>query len=128
CWPAPVEPVKEMPCTRGSLTSTSPTSLPLPVTRLSTPPGRPASSKISTSLVAMIGVSEAGLNTTALPPITAGKIFHDGIAIGKFQGVMHATTPSGNRAVMHHMLTDYEDTDAPWAWRRRPAASSAMSV
>ena len=37
----------------------------------------------------------AGLNTTVFPATSAGAIFHTGIAIGKFHGVMQATTPCG---------------------------------
>ena len=61
-----------------------------PVTRLTTPGGMPASSRILTKLTADSGVSVAGLNTTVLPQTSAGMIFHDGIAIGKFHGVMTA--------------------------------------
>ena len=50
----------------------------------------PASSRILTKLSADSGVSVAGLNTTVLPQTSAGMIFHDGIAIGKFHGVMIA--------------------------------------
>ena len=39
------------------------------------------------------GVSEAGLKTTVLPRTRAGMIFHDGIAIGKFHGVIIAQMP-----------------------------------
>jgi hypothetical protein len=45
-----------------------------------------------TGLSALWGVSEAGLNTIVLPAIKAGNIFQVGIATGKFQGVMQATT------------------------------------
>ena len=48
----------------------------------------PASSRILTKLSAESGVSVAGLKTTVLPQTSAGMIFHDGIAIGKFHGVM----------------------------------------
>ena len=41
------------------------------------------------------GVSVAGLKTTVLPQTKAGMIFHDGMAIGKFHGVMMAQTPTG---------------------------------
>ena len=41
------------------------------------------------------GVIVAGLKTTVLPATSAGAIFHVGMATGKFQGVTHATTPSG---------------------------------
>ena len=43
------------------------------------------------------GVNVAGLKTTVLPAIRAGMIFQDGIAIGKFQGVIIPATPSGLR-------------------------------
>ena len=128
CLPAAVDPVNDIPATRGSWTSGSPTSLPLPVTRLSTPPGSPASSKISTSLVATMGVSDAGLKTTALPAITAGKIFQEGIAIGKFHGVMQAITPSGSRTVMDHLFRSSEGTVSPCGRRPNPAAYLAMSI
>ena len=50
--------------------------------------GTPASSSTSTKLIAESGVSVAGLNTTVLPQTSAGTIFHEGIAIGKFHGVI----------------------------------------
>ena len=43
------------------------------------------------------GVSVAGLKTTVLPQTSAGAIFQDGIAIGKFHGVITPTTPIGIR-------------------------------
>ena len=46
------------------------------------------------------GVSVAGLKTTVLPQTSAGTIFQDGIAIGKFQGVITPTTPIGMRTLM----------------------------
>jgi hypothetical protein len=63
--------------------------------RLRTPGGRPTSANMSTSNAAHSGVSSAGLNTAVHPEITAGAIFHRGIAIGKFHGVMSPTTPMG---------------------------------
>ena len=48
---------------------------------------------------AVSGACDAGLNTTALPLMSAGAIFQVGIAIGKFHGVIMATTPSGILAV-----------------------------
>src|ERR1700679_4246379 len=93
--PTSLEPVSEIIETRGSSTMALPTLLPEPVTRLSTPGGRPASFKISTNIKAQSGVSDAGLITTVLPATRAGKIFHEGIAIGKFHGVIRPTTPRG---------------------------------
>ena len=66
---------------------------------LSTPLGTPARSKMETTAVAVSTVSVAGLKTTVLPARRAGAIFHTGMATGKFQGVMQATTPSGWRSV-----------------------------
>ena len=43
------------------------------------------------------GVSVAGLKTTVFPATSAGVIFQDGIAIGKFQGVITPMTPIGFR-------------------------------
>ena len=42
----------------------------------------------------------AGLKTTVLPQISAGKIFQVGIAIGKFHGVIMPQTPTGCRIEM----------------------------
>ena len=55
----------------------------------------PHSSNTSTMSAAVSGVRLAGLNTTVLPETSAGAIFHTGIAIGKFHGVMIATGPTG---------------------------------
>ena len=88
-----------MPFTSGLSTIVFPTDEPAPVTRFRTPGGRPASSKISTSFTAVIGAEDAGLNTSVLPHMRAGAIFHAGMASGKFQGVMMATTPKGRLIV-----------------------------
>ena len=76
-----------------------PTAPPPPVTTLTTPAGMPALSSACTRRSALSGASDAGLMTTVLPATSAGAIFHAGIAMGKFQGVMSATTPSGLRIV-----------------------------
>ena len=46
------------------------------------------------------GVSSEGLITTVLPHANAGPIFHAAVRIGKFQGVMTPTTPSGSWKVI----------------------------
>src|SRR5215210_4924328 len=96
--PTGVEPVKEMAFTLGSVTRASPTVPPEPVTMLTTPSGRPASARARTRAAAFSEASVAGLIAMALPQIKAGAIFQAGIARGKFQGVIRATTPSGSRA------------------------------
>src|SRR6188472_2086361 len=97
------EPVNEMTATSGLSTIASPTSPPAPVTRLTTPGGKPASSMSSTRSVAHNGASELGLNTTVLPATSPGIIFQHGIAIGKFQGVMMPATPIGWRMLIAHL-------------------------
>ena len=43
-----------------------------------------------------IGVDSAGLSTTQLPAPKAGASFHAAIRMGKFQGMIWPTTPSGS--------------------------------
>ena len=92
--PTAVDPVNETTATRGCVVSASPTAGP-PVSILTTPGGTPASSSTFTKCKADSGVSSDGFNTTVLPHTSAGMIFHDGIAIGKFQGVIIEQTPIG---------------------------------
>ena len=45
------------------------------------------------------GVSSAGLMTQVLPQTSAGKSFHEGMAMGKFHGVIMPQTPTGMRTL-----------------------------
>src|SRR5688572_3656408 len=107
--PTAVEPVNDTTFTSSCVASTVPTSGP-PVTRLTTPAGTPASSSTFTKLMAESGVSVAGLKTTVLPQTSAGAIFHEGIAIGKFHGVIVAATPSGCRTDMANLSRSSDGT------------------
>ena len=42
------------------------------------------------------GVADAGLITVQLPAASAGAIFHAAIRIGKLNGMIWPTTPSGS--------------------------------
>ncbi len=64
-------------------------------------------------------MSVAGLNTTVFPATSAGAIFHDGIAIGKFQGVITPTTPIGMRTDMLNLSRSSDGV--VWPNRRRPS-------
>ena len=64
-------------------------------TKLTTPFGMPASCSASTMRQALSGAADAGFTTMVLPQISAGAIFHAGMALGKFQGVTRPTTPIG---------------------------------
>ena len=107
--------------TSGFSTIASPTSPPLPVTRLTTPGGMPASAISSTRSVAQCGVSLAGLKTTALPVTRAGIIFQHGMAIGKFQGVMIPAIPIGWRMLIAHLSGSSDGTVSPNIRRPSPA-------
>ena len=61
----------------------------------------------------------AGLNTTVLPATSAGTIFQDGIAIGKFHGVITPTTPIGIRTLMLNLFCSSDGV--VWPNSRRPS-------
>src|SRR5438128_1180229 len=98
--PTSVAPVNAILYTSGCSTSRSPTVRPAPTTTLSTPSGMPADSASSSSSSAVMGVKPAGFSTTVLPAASAGPTFQEAMAIGKFQGTISPTTPSGSRNVM----------------------------
>ena len=86
---------------------------------LTTPAGMPPSVSACTKFSVESGVSCAGLITAVLPATRAGKSFHDGIAMGKFHGVIMAQTPSGWRIAMANLLGSSDGTVGPN--RRRPS-------
>ncbi len=59
----------------------------------------------------------AGLITTVLPRIRAGIIFQEGMAMGKFQGVMRPATPTGWRTDIWN-LSGISDGVVWPNWRR----------
>ena len=63
--------------------------------RFSTPPGRPASSRIFASISIDSGVCCAGLTTIVHPAAIAGPILRVPIASGKFHGVISRQGPTG---------------------------------
>ena len=93
--PTSVEPVNDSLRTLSLPVSSPPTSLALPVTTLKTPLGMPARSASSASASAEYGVKLAGLTTTVQPAASAGAHLRVIIALGKFQGVIAAHTPTG---------------------------------
>jgi hypothetical protein len=99
-----VEPVNEIPFTIGWVTRVSPIADPDPVIIFKTPGGNPASSNRFTRFIPLNGVEVAGLKTMVFPQIRAGAIFQEGIAKGKFQGVIIETTPMGRRVVYARVL------------------------
>ena len=65
------------------------------------------------------GVSSAGLITHVLPQTRAGNSFHEGVAIGKFQGVIMPQTPTGMRTDMANLSGNSDGV--VWPKSRRPS-------
>ena len=94
-FPTSVDPVNDSLRTIGLLVSSLPISDELPTTTFNTPSGMPARLASSASASADKGVSLAGLMTIEHPAASAGAAFRVIIALGKFQGVIAAQTPTG---------------------------------
>ena len=92
--PTSVEPVKAILSTPPWAASAAPVA-PSPVTMLTTPAGKPASTQISAKASAVSGVYSAGFSTTVLPAASAGAIFQASISSGKFHGMICPHTPTG---------------------------------
>src|SRR5699024_3919214 len=73
-----------------------PTTSPVPFTKLKTPLGTPASSKISVKIIAAKGGSSEGFNTTVHPAANALASLVDVWFVGKLQGVINQHTPIGS--------------------------------
>ena len=69
------------------------------VITFSTPPGRPACSRIFASASIDSGVCWAGLTTIVQPAAIAGASLRVPIAVGKFHGVTNTHGPTGWRIV-----------------------------
>ena len=74
-FPARVDPVKLTISTSGWLAKTSPTSGPVPFTKLKTPAGKPLSWMISAKIMALMGAISLGFKTTVHPAASAGATF-----------------------------------------------------
>ena len=110
--PTSVEPVNAIFFTRGWFTIAAPVS-PAPVTMLTTPGGRSASSQTFASAIAVNGVVSAGFSTTVLPQEIAGAIFQAAIRSGKFHGMIWPHTPIGDTACRGNA---YSSLSAQPAW------------
>ncbi len=121
CLPTGVEPVNATLATRGSVTSASPSTEPLPVITWNTPSGSPAS-RISSAIRSVVsGVDSAGFATSVLPQTSAGPSLLPSSVVGKFHGTIATTTPSGRLTTSPCVRTSRLGTYAP----RRLFASPA---
>src|ERR687889_2371956 len=91
-----VEPTNDTAATSGCSSSAS-TAVLSPCTTLNTPSGRPASAHSSATSIDALGSRSLGLSTKVLPVAIATGCIHIGTMIGKLNGVIPATTPSGCR-------------------------------
>ncbi len=96
CLPTGTDPVNETLRTTSDASRCSETFAGTPKTRLSTPGGRPASTKQRTSSTQLPGVSSDALRMSAQPAANEPPILRAGVRVGKFQGVKAATTPTGS--------------------------------
>ena len=102
--PTWVEPVKLTQSTSSASTSAAEEAGPLPLTRLTTPGGKPTSLRMRTSSTMARGSCGAGLTTTVLPEASAGATLPAMLTMGKLYEVMQATTPTGWRLTMPPMI------------------------
>ena len=129
--PARVEPVKLTMSTSLCALSAAPTVGPSPLTRLNTPAGTPASSRISAKIIAFDGASSDGLSTIVLPAASAGATLAQIWLSGQFHGVIIATTPIGScttrapLAACSEKLNSFSAASVPMKWPR-PAGACAM--
>jgi hypothetical protein len=98
--PARVDPVKEIISTSGCVDSRVPAPAPSPWTRLNTPAGTPAASRISATTTADSGDCSEGFSTIVQPASSAGMTLSAIWFAGQFHGVMRPTTPIGSIEIM----------------------------
>jgi len=97
--PTAREPVNVILSMPGWVMSASPVGSGVPVTRLSTPGGSPASWASSHRRIDVSDECSLGLRTTVQPAARAGATFWAKSMIGAFHGITAATTPTGSFSV-----------------------------
>src|SRR5437879_9642179 len=126
--PTAVDPVSEIARTSECSVNGPPTLDPNPLTTLITPLGTPASVSVRTRLKVERGVSCAGLMTHVFPQTSAGSSFQEGIAMGKFHGVIMPQTPKGCRTAIANLFGRSEAVVGPNRLRPSPAMEYAVSI
>ena len=110
--PVGTEPVKLTAPTPGC-TASAAAGLGVAVHELDQPVGHAA---LDAGVDERLGAGRAcsdGLSTMPLPASSAGKHFHDGMATGKFHGVIIPTTPTGIRVVHASFEPSSDGTVSP---------------
>jgi hypothetical protein len=101
----------------------SPTSGPVPQTRLKTPGGTPASAHISANTYALSGATSAGLHTTVHPAAIAAPALEMTDRRGAFHAVIAPTTPAASRRTVVFPITSAHEIS-----RRLRAMMSSSST
>ncbi|CPJ45083.1 Uncharacterised protein [Bordetella pertussis] len=122
-----VEPTNDSASTCGCAISASTACL-SPCTTLNTPSGRPASLSSSARRSAAEGSRSDGLSTKVLPQASATGNIQHGTIMGKLNGVMPATTPSGWRMLQLSMPPPIWSVYWPLSRCGMPQANSTTSM
>src|SRR6266540_533030 len=120
--PTSVEPVNPTLSTSpSSMARSNPVNAvgPSASTMLKPPSGNPAWRISWANASAVAGVYSAGFHTTAFPHSSAGTMYQDGTATGKFPAVMITETPTGARNVNSCLSGSSDGTVCPYS--RRPS-------
>ena len=99
-----------------------------PCTTFSTPAGSPASSNSFARKTEALGSFSLGLSTTVLPQAMADAVIHSGTMIGKLNGVIAATTPTGCLTECTSTPRDTCSDRSPLSRCTSPAANSTFSM
>ena len=105
----------------GEASSAPEISLLRPVMTWTTPSGRPASPSSRAAQIAMPGVCEAALSSTALPAMSAGPSLRAGVISGSFHGQMASTTPTGSTRTEVEVPGRASASSSPQGWRAKEA-------
>src|SRR6266545_4960182 len=127
--PTSVEPVNPTLSTSpSSMARSNPVNAvgPSASTMLKTPSGNPAWRISWANASAVAGVYSAGFHTTAFPHSSAGTMYQDGTATGKFPAVMITETPTGARNVNSCLSGSSDGTVCPYS--RRPSERKKAHV
>ena len=122
-----VLPTKETAATSGCASSVS-TASRSPCTTLKTPSGKPARCTMSARTSEAEGSFSDGFSTKQFPQAMALAIIHSGTMIGKLNGVMPATTPSGSSTVRMSTPVETSELDEPFRRFGMPQANSTFSM
>ena len=99
-----------------------------PLTRFTTPAGRPSASSSSNAICCVIGTCSDGFSTNVLPQAIANGRNQNGTIAGKLKGTIAAHTPTGWRTVSASMLRETSSRMRPCIVVGIAVAASTISI